>query len=313
MKLKKTDVPTSFYLPVPMKPIKKNLSHKGGFTLIELLVVIAIIAILAALLLPALALAKQQAISTQCISNEKELVLALKMYTDDSRTFFAYNEDNALNPPSWCYGTENYSGSSDNTNLTDIIGKNSQIGPYVLKQPGIFRCPADSSKSFGNSGPPRIRSISMNQAIGANSGGTTVDQGAWLPSPYGNNGVSGGPYRCYFKESDLGRPSPSSLWELIDEDPDTINDAAWGITMPDGSTTDWVDMPSKLHGNAGGFGFMDGHAEVHKWMNPRGIPRTVYSANWVAPPSISKNRDVYWVANRTSALVSGEPNPFPYY
>jgi prepilin-type processing-associated H-X9-DG protein len=111
----------------------------------------------------------------------------------------------------------------------------------------------------------------------------------------------------------MTRPSPSSLWVLIDEDPDTINDAAWAITMPDGTETHWVDMPSKLHGNAGGFGFMDGHSEVHKWVYPQGIPKTVYTDNWVDPPTINGNKDIYWVANRTSALVSGAPNPFPYY
>ena len=68
----------------------------GGFTLIELLVVIAIIAILAALLLPALNMAKQQAISTQCMSNNKQLVLAWKMYVDDFKGYFPPNEEGGV-------------------------------------------------------------------------------------------------------------------------------------------------------------------------------------------------------------------------
>jgi prepilin-type N-terminal cleavage/methylation domain-containing protein/prepilin-type processing-associated H-X9-DG protein len=313
MKHKLTGIATSAPSIVTTKPTKQDRSRRGGFTLIELLVVIAIIAILAAMLLPALARAKLQAISVQCMSNEKQLVLAWKMYDDDNKGVYPYNEEGG-NPPAWVYGDENYTvGNIQNTDISYVLDpRYSQIGPYVLKQPLIFRCPADHSLSGGLTGLPRIRSISMNQAIGLNSGGATGNQGAWLPSPYGNNGVSGGPYQCYFRESMLGRPSPSALWLFIDEDPDTINDGAWGFTMPDGEETKWVDLPAKLHGNAGGFGFVDGHAEIHRWINPRGIPITTY-VSVPSYPDINGNVDIYWVGNRTSATLSGLPNPFPYY
>jgi len=314
MKHKLTGIAISAPSIVTTKPTKQDQSRRGGFTLIELLVVIAIIAILAAMLLPALARAKLQAISVQCMSNEKQLVLAWRMYTDDNKGVFPYNEEGG-NPPAWVYGNEDYTGNGNlgNTDVSYILdSRYAQMGPYVLKQPAIYRCPADHSLSAGLTGLPRIRSISMNQAIGYNSGGSPTTQGAWLPSTYGNNGVSGGPYQCYFKESMLGRPSPSSLWLFIDEDPDSINDGAWALTMPIGEETKWVDNPAKLHGNAGGFGFVDGHAEIHRWINPRGIPTTTY----VSVPSfatINGNVDVYWVANRTSATDSGLPGPFPYY
>jgi prepilin-type N-terminal cleavage/methylation domain-containing protein/prepilin-type processing-associated H-X9-DG protein len=288
-------------------------SKPGGFTLIELLVVIAIIAILAALLLPALSLAKQQAVSTQCMNNEKQLVLAWKMYTDDNRNVFPYNEEGGA-PPAWVYGDLDYSGAAYNSDLDYIVNpKYAQMGPYVLKQAGVYRCPADRSCARGLLGAPRIRSISMNQAVGFGSTGETSGQGAWLPSVY-----SGGGYECYFKESNFGRPSPSALWVFIDENPDSVNDAAFAFQMPDGGNTTWIDMPSKLHGNAGGFGFADGHAEVHKWMNPRGIPGTTYTGPGGSPSLlkfdvIRANKDIYWVGNRTSALADGLPNPFPYF
>jgi prepilin-type N-terminal cleavage/methylation domain-containing protein len=285
----------------------------GGFTLIELLVVIAIIAILASLLLPALSFAKQQAVSTECINNEKQLVLAWRLYADDNAGVFPYNEEGG-NPPAWVYGNEDYSGNGNlgNVDVGYILdSKYAQMGTYVAKQPAIFRCPADQSLSAGTKGLPRIRSISMNQAIGYNSGGKSTGQGAWLPSQYGNNGAGGGPYLCYFKESMLGHPSPSGLWLFIDEDPDSINDAAFGFTMPETpSDTAWVDIPSKLHANAGGLGFVDGHAEVHKWMQPLGIPKTTYRAT-PGFPDIRNNPDVWWVGTRTSAKVDGLPNPFP--
>jgi prepilin-type N-terminal cleavage/methylation domain-containing protein len=278
-------------------------SNSNGFTLIELLVVIAIIAILAAMLLPALALAKQQAISTQCMSNQKQLVLAWKMYTDDNKGVFPFNEEGGA-PPAWVYGDEDYSGASYNYDVDYVLNPAyAQMGPYVVKQPLIFRCPADQSLSGGRVGKPRIRSISMSQAIGYSSGGFASGQGAWLPASE---------YQCYFKESMLGHPSPSALWLFIDENPDSINDAAFAVQMPNGASTTWIDWPAKLHGNADGLGFVDGHAEIHAWANPRGLPTTTYK-DLLSVPDITSNRDVYWLANRTSARLNDGYNPFPYY
>jgi prepilin-type processing-associated H-X9-DG protein len=124
---------------------------------------------------------------------------------------------------------------------------------------------------------------------------------------------------CYFKESDLGRPSPSKLWLLLDENPDSINDAALAFQMPTGAhgaNTGWIDCPSKLHGGACGFGFVDGHAEMHAWINPRGLPNTTYSGPGGDPTSlprtdIDNNPDVWWVAARSSAMANGDFDDFP--
>jgi prepilin-type processing-associated H-X9-DG protein len=124
-------------------------------------------------------------------------------------------------------------------------------------------------------------------------------------------------YKVYFKESDLGQPSPAKLFLFIDEDPDTINDESFALEMPNGSSTAWIDMPSKLHMNAVGLSFADGHAEMHSWVNPQAINTTTYSsdpqnngASGIVP-QINNNVDIYWLASRTSATADGSPYPFP--
>jgi type II secretory pathway pseudopilin PulG len=285
----------------------------AGFAFIELLVVIAVIALMAAMLLPTLSRARQQSAATQCLNNLKELALAWNMYVADNHGFFPANSEGGTGK-AWIAGGEmNYSGSPDNTNLMDLVGPNSLISPYALKQRQIFKCPADLSCTDGTKGAPRIRTYSMNESIGY-ANGVTAGTGYWLPSV-----INGGPWMGYFKESDLSRPKPSMLWLFQEEDPDSINDAGFAFEMPTGAggaDTAWIDSPSKVHGNAGRFAFVDGHSEVHAWRNPLAVPNVTYSGAGGDPGNyprkvISKNRDVWWVAARTSALASGAQNDFP--
>lgn len=285
----------------------------SAFTLIELLVVIAIIAILAAMLLPALAMAKQQAMATQCMSNLRQLTTAFIQYAGDFNGFFPVNLETSQANASggngtngWVEGYLDYNGSPDDTNTALLIDpKYAMIGPYI-KSALVFHCPADMSKNYGATGVPRVRSVSMSEAIGPNPSGGVIgnpNQGYWLPYPT---------YNVFIKEAQV--PSPANIWLLVDEDPDSINDAAFAFKMPPSPQgTEWIDVPAKYHGNACGFTFIDGHSVIHKWLNPKNIPDVSNNPKPQGSALYEVNDpDIWWVASHTSTRTDGSPFPFPY-
>jgi prepilin-type N-terminal cleavage/methylation domain-containing protein/prepilin-type processing-associated H-X9-DG protein len=230
----------------------------GGFTLIELLVVVATIAILAAMLLPALAHSKAKAQGISCINNLHQLSVAWMMYADDFGQTLPYNLGSAEIRQqagqgiytSWNSSVMSWNSDPDNTNVW-LVTKGG-VGQYTGPSAKIYRCPTDwvlSDVQASKGWTARVRSISMNAMVG--DAGEFSRSGANVNNPY---------YRQFFKLTQI--PEPSQIFVFIEEHPDSIND---GYFINKFYTKRWMDLPASWHGGAVNLTFADGHAEAHKW------------------------------------------------
>jgi len=267
------------------KGIDSRHSTLLAFTLIELLVVIAIIAILAAMLLPALSKAKVRAQATQCMSNLRQVMLSWHMYSDDASDRLPFNTVFETDlTKSWCTGWLEYTVSTpDNTNTT--LFSKALMGPY-FRNPQIFKCPGDPTVDVGNK-LPRVRTIAMNAFMGGFPDGSD-----WFEVQ-----IRAETWRTYRKLSSIERPDMRFVF--ADESP-IINDGFLMHYMPVGTTRlsstrgTMNDCPASYHGGAGALSFADGHAEIHKWRDAA----TLTAKTW--PITSPSPRDYIWLAERTT-------------
>jgi prepilin-type N-terminal cleavage/methylation domain-containing protein/prepilin-type processing-associated H-X9-DG protein len=277
-----------------MKPRRPGISASAAFTLIELLVVIAIVGVLASLLLPALARAKNKGQSVVCLNNLKQLGLAWTLYAQDNNERLANNfgiseikrllqEGANIN---WSSSLMNWELDSENTNI--LLNTKAALGSYVAANNRVFKCPSDSvlsslQKSAGWT--ERSRTFSMNAMVG--------DAGEF--NREGGN-VNNPSYHQYLKMTEFH--NTTRIFVFIEEHPQSIND---GYFLNKAYPASWNDLPASYHNGGANLSFGDGHAEAKKWLNSS-TRKPARPDSFVLPLTLSSDdrRDFEWLMERTS-------------
>ncbi len=266
--------------------------RRRGFTLIELLVVIAVIAILAALLLPVLSRSKAKAYEAQCISNLRQLSLAWQLYADDNNGFFVPNGYSLQAPAPgvnqlWVMGTEHFRPDAF-TNIDYLINPQYALFAGYLKNPAIYKCPADRTMAPAGQNQPRVRNYSLNGYFN------------WTYPPLSLDTKDDPNYYNFTRTSDLAPFDSSRLYTFVDTAPLSVCYSAFVVFMGGSGTFFW-HRPTVEHNNSGVLSFADGHAERHRWTSPTTAADARLPSTDGAHFMIdSSNTDLIWLQQHAS-------------
>ncbi|HEX5220143.1 MAG TPA: prepilin-type N-terminal cleavage/methylation domain-containing protein [Verrucomicrobiae bacterium] len=270
---------------------KSPLSRRA-FTLIELLVVIAVIAILAALLLPALAGAKHAAWRIKCVNNQKQMSVGWALYSVDNREALVPNGGRSGSfgpgaPYLWVYGG-NHGDSQTLTNTQYLIGDNYALFAPYIKPVAIYKCPADRTlwPVRGKGNVFMLRSYSMNCYVGTRS--LNVEAPLTLNSTY----------KIFLKSSDLNSGGVASRLLFLDVNPGSICTPGFGVEMV---RDEFVHYPSALHKGSGIIAYADTHVDARKWLDARTGKRLANGADRIPHNDSSVgNKDLQWLRERAT-------------
>lgn len=263
--------------------VPQPFRSRAAFTLVELVVVVAVLFVLTLLLVPALAGSRTNSKAVQCLNNLRRLTSAWQMYASDNDDRMVTNANFGATV-NWAAGYMDWSAATDNTNTTKLITSSLSLIARYVQSADLFKCPADFYRSGIQSSlnyPPRARSVSLNSALGGN------------PVILANQ-IPGRFYFAARRINELNRPGPANTFVMLDEHPDSINDANFQVYAGLSSiNAQWLDWPAGYHNSGAGVSFADGRATLRRWRDPRTVPPVRYL---VITTAVSPNNlDYVWL------------------
>ena len=265
-----------------------------AFSLVELAVVLGIIGLLAGLVLPSLARARESGRSAVCQANLAQLNLAWTLYADDAEGRLVGNLGDARvrllanSNATWVLGWIDVDGGGElRANTNEFLLRQSPLYSYLTGAIRPFKCPSDRLTSC-----PRVRSVSMNGYVGSLTRSFTAG------------------YQTFTTQSALARmrTGPSSLLVMLDERSDSINDGTFYVAMEGDGVTPGdarlIDYPASYHVGGGNLSFADGHVERRRWMEPLTTPPLVPCGRLGFRGLMPGSRDIAWLQAR---VTSPEP------